>query len=407
MMSNSGQRSHIPPSAGGRAGPAPRRAPAVHPGGRGATAGGQVDARRPGGRGSAGPGSLRERRRARAPWPGVDRGPVGGGTPRDRPCRRRPRHRRGPEGRRLVGVGQAPVGRGHPRRARAARGPAGIGAPPRGAGPVREPRRPVRGHPRPALVARGDAGRLRDHPRRVRLLRRLPGSGAAHRRRDPLAPLRPRLRSSRPRSAATCCCSPGWTSRHSCGGCSSSAAGTPGRSSATPRCWASSTTPATRRPSPTTSSCSRVLACSRACPSSRATSSAAGRRAPSSRSSTRRSRPRSPGARSPTRGRTARPGDAWWSRRSVRTWPTPRRPARSSCRGGARGIARSTSSWREPAALPRSRSRAGGPRPAQPGIAAFTAAFGGLGPIRPLLVGGDGIPLERFLLEPAERWVAR
>ena len=43
----------------------------------------------------------------------------------------------------------------------------------------------------------------------------------------------------------------------------------------------------------------------------------------------------------------------------------------------------------------------------QPGIAAFMAAFAGLGPIRPLLVGGDGIPLERFLLEPAERWVAR
>ena len=35
------------------------------------------------------------------------------------------------------------------------------------------------------------------------------------------------------------------------------------------------------------------------------------------------------------------------------------------------------------------------------------AAFSGLGPIRPLLVGGDGIGLERFLLEPAERWVAR
>jgi hypothetical protein len=43
----------------------------------------------------------------------------------------------------------------------------------------------------------------------------------------------------------------------------------------------------------------------------------------------------------------------------------------------------------------------------QPGIAAFTAAFGGLGAIRPLLVGGDGIGLERFLLEPAGRWVAR
>jgi len=43
----------------------------------------------------------------------------------------------------------------------------------------------------------------------------------------------------------------------------------------------------------------------------------------------------------------------------------------------------------------------------QPGIAAFSRAFGGLGPIRPLLVGGDGIPLERFLLEPPERWVRR
>ena len=43
----------------------------------------------------------------------------------------------------------------------------------------------------------------------------------------------------------------------------------------------------------------------------------------------------------------------------------------------------------------------------QPGIAAFTTAFAGLGPIRPLLVGGDGIGLERFLLEPADRWVAR
>lgn len=43
----------------------------------------------------------------------------------------------------------------------------------------------------------------------------------------------------------------------------------------------------------------------------------------------------------------------------------------------------------------------------RPGIAAFTAAFAGLGPIRPLLVGGDGIGLERFLLEPAGRWVAR
>jgi predicted AAA+ superfamily ATPase len=42
-----------------------------------------------------------------------------------------------------------------------------------------------------------------------------------------------------------------------------------------------------------------------------------------------------------------------------------------------------------------------------PGTAAFMAAFSGLGPIRPLLVGGDGIGLERFLLEPAERWVAR
>jgi uncharacterized protein len=43
----------------------------------------------------------------------------------------------------------------------------------------------------------------------------------------------------------------------------------------------------------------------------------------------------------------------------------------------------------------------------QPGIAAFTEAFKGLGRVRPLLVGGDGIDLERFLLEPANRWVER
>jgi hypothetical protein len=44
---------------------------------------------------------------------------------------------------------------------------------------------------------------------------------------------------------------------------------------------------------------------------------------------------------------------------------------------------------------------------AYPGTAAFMAAFSGLGPIRPILVGGDGIGIERFLLEPAERWVVR
>ena len=40
-----------------------------------------------------------------------------------------------------------------------------------------------------------------------------------------------------------------------------------------------------------------------------------------------------------------------------------------------------------------------------PGIAALGAAFAGLGPVRPLLVGGDGIPVERFLREPARRWL--
>jgi hypothetical protein len=35
----------------------------------------------------------------------------------------------------------------------------------------------------------------------------------------------------------------------------------------------------------------------------------------------------------------------------------------------------------------------------------FVTAFSGLGPIRPILVGGDGIALERFLLDPAGRWV--
>lgn len=51
--------------------------------------------------------------------------------------------------------------------------------------------------------------------------------------------------------------------------------------------------------------------------------------------------------------------------------------------------------------------RSGRSPASQPGIAAFSAAFAGLGSIRSLVVGGDGITLERFLLEPAHRWVAR
>lgn len=42
----------------------------------------------------------------------------------------------------------------------------------------------------------------------------------------------------------------------------------------------------------------------------------------------------------------------------------------------------------------------------QPGITAFRKAFAGLRPVRPILVGADGIDLERFLLEPAQRWVS-
>ena len=37
-----------------------------------------------------------------------------------------------------------------------------------------------------------------------------------------------------------------------------------------------------------------------------------------------------------------------------------------------------------------------------PGMDAFVRAFG---PARPLLVGGDGIPLEDFLETPVERWL--
>ena len=40
---------------------------------------------------------------------------------------------------------------------------------------------------------------------------------------------------------------------------------------------------------------------------------------------------------------------------------------------------------------------------AQPGLAAFTEAFK---PQRKLLVGGDGIPVEEFLTQPVEHWVA-
>jgi predicted AAA+ superfamily ATPase len=41
-------------------------------------------------------------------------------------------------------------------------------------------------------------------------------------------------------------------------------------------------------------------------------------------------------------------------------------------------------------------------RDAHPGLASFVAAFR---PKRTLLVGGDGIPVEEFLLQPVEHWV--
>ena len=46
--------------------------------------------------------------------------------------------------------------------------------------------------------------------------------------------------------------------------------------------------------------------------------------------------------------------------------------------------------------------KSGRARSALPGLAAFSAAFR---PQRKLLVGGDGLPLEQFLLKPAEDWV--
>lgn len=48
--------------------------------------------------------------------------------------------------------------------------------------------------------------------------------------------------------------------------------------------------------------------------------------------------------------------------------------------------------------------KSGRRRDTQPGLAAFTAAFEAT---RNLLVGGDGIPVEEFLLEPAGHWVGK
>ena len=46
--------------------------------------------------------------------------------------------------------------------------------------------------------------------------------------------------------------------------------------------------------------------------------------------------------------------------------------------------------------------KSGRTREAQPGLAAFADAFK---PQRTLLVGGDGIPVQDFLLQPVEHWV--
>lgn len=46
--------------------------------------------------------------------------------------------------------------------------------------------------------------------------------------------------------------------------------------------------------------------------------------------------------------------------------------------------------------------KTGAARETQPGLAAFTADFE---PDRSLLIGGDGIALEDFLLRPPTHWV--
>jgi hypothetical protein len=48
--------------------------------------------------------------------------------------------------------------------------------------------------------------------------------------------------------------------------------------------------------------------------------------------------------------------------------------------------------------------KSGRAREARTGMAAFAAAFK---PSRQLLVGGDGIALEDFLLQPVSHWIAR
>ena len=165
---------------------------------------------------------------------------------------------------------------------------------------------------------------------------------------------------------------------------------------------------ATRRPSPTTSSCSRGPACSRACPSSRATSIR--RRA---------LEPQAPGPQHGARDRAVRPlvrRRAGGPRdlgppRGVggRRAPRQRRGDRRAralvvARGGPRGRLRAVGGRRP--RRDRGQERAGS-APRSRGSPRSRPRSPGLGPIRPLLVGGDGIALERFLLEPAERWVAR
>jgi predicted AAA+ superfamily ATPase len=46
--------------------------------------------------------------------------------------------------------------------------------------------------------------------------------------------------------------------------------------------------------------------------------------------------------------------------------------------------------------------KSGAPRDTHSGFSAFADAFGG---VRPLRVGGDGIPLDQFLLRPVEHWL--
>ena len=228
-----------------------------------------------------------------------------------------------------------------------------------------------------------------------------PGAAPLARQPRPGGPATSATRSSNRRLAVTCCCSPGWTNRRCCAGCSSWAVRTRVRSCPTRRCWDSSRTGNTT----TLAHYLDLLAGAGMLAGLQKYTGAAVRR----RGSSPKLQVLNTGLMTAGAGLTlaqARTDREFWGRlvETAVGAHLANAAASGTCevfywRDRNREVDFVVRAGRAVTAI---EVKSGRTRQTLPGMAAFAEGFR---PDRGLLVGGDGIAVDEFLSKPVEHWV--